>query len=264
MEPAAARLYDGSCAHVMAVALLSPGSRRGWDALRARALDAARGDASRDEAKTWLRGGASPAGFPPPTPDEVCAGVYGGKAVAALALLESVVRVFLMLFSSNSTRSWSPAAVGILAAAVAAPAAAAAAAASRRRAFWKNGGARLAALVAALAAERAFFFISPNASDPGVARGVASLRLALALVASAIAPEKAFWSETSLIAAAAFAAGPGGVFAGIASRRARAAATAAFAAAAAAATRRCVPIVARAHVDKVTAEAMFGTKAKAE
>ena len=146
---AAALLYDGSCAHVMAVALLSPGSRRGWDALRARALDAARGDASRDEAKTWLRGGASPAGFPPPTPDEVCAGVYGGKAVAALALLESVVRVFLMLFSSNSTRSWSPAAVGILAAA-------------------------------------------------------------------------------------------------------------------AAATRRCVPIVARVHVDKVTAEAMFGTKAKAE
>jgi hypothetical protein len=261
---AAALLYDGSCAHVMAVALLSPGSRRGWDALRARALDAARGDASRDEAKTWLRGGASPAGFPPPTPDEVCAGVYGGKAVAALALLESVVRVFLVLFSSNSTRTWSPAAVGILAAAVAAPAAAAAAAASRRRAFWKNGGARLAALVAALAAERAFFFISPNASDPGVARGVASLRLALALVASAIAPEKAFWSETSLIAAAAFAAGPGGVFAGIASRRARAAATAAAAAAAAAATRRCVPIVARAHVDKVTAEAMFGTKAKAE
>jgi len=261
---AAALLYDGSCAHVMAVALLSPGSRRGWDALRARALDAARGDASRDEAKTWLRGGASPAGFPPPTPDEVCAGVYGGKAVAALALLESVVRVFLVLFSSNSTRTWSPAAVGILAVAVAAPAAAAAAAASRRRAFWKNGGARLAALVAALAAERAFFFISPNASDPGVARGVASLRLALALVASAIAPEKAFWSETSLIAAAAFAAGPGGVFAGIASRRARAAATAAAAAAAAAATRRCVPIVARAHVDKVTAEAMFGTKAKAE
>ena len=38
----------------------------------------------------------------------------------------------------------------------------------------------------------------------------------------------------------------------------------AAAAAAAAATRRCVPIVARAHVDKVTAEAMFGTKAKAE
>jgi len=260
---AAALQYDGSCAHVMAVALLSPGSRRGWDALRARALDAARGDASRDEAKKWLRGGASPAGFPPPTPEEVCAGVYGGKAVAALALLESVVRALHVLFSSNSTRTWSPAAVGILAAAVAAPAAAAAAA-SRRRAFWKNGGARLAALVAALAAERAFFFISPNASDPGVARGVASLRLALALVASAIAPEKAFWSETSLIAAAAFAAGPGGVFAGIASRRARAAATAAAAAAAAAATRRCVPIVARAHVDKVTAEAMFGTKAKAE
>ena len=31
-----------------------------------------------------------------------------------------------------------------------------------------------------------------------------------------------------------------------------------------AATRRCVPMVARAHVDMVTAEAMFGTKAKAE
>ena len=131
----------------MAVALLSPGSGRAWDALRARALDPARGDVSRDEAKTWLREGASPAGFPPPTPDEVCARVYGGKAVAALALLESVVRALHVLFSSNSTRTWSPAAVGILAAA---------------------------------------------------------------------------------------------------------------------ATRRCVPIVARAHVDKVTAEAMFGTKAKAE
>ena len=266
---AAAMLYDGSCARVMAVALLSPGSHRAWDALRARALDTARGDVSRDEAKTWLRGGASPAGFPPPTPEEVCAGVYGGKAVAALALLESVVRVLLVLFSSKSTRTWSPGLlVGLLAAALAAPAAAAAAAATEK---WKHGGARLAALAAALVAERAFFCISPpfgkiGKIDPGVARGVASLRLALALVASAIAPEKAFWSETSLIAAAAFAAGPGpgGVFAGIASRRARAAATAAFAAFAAAATRRCVPMVARAHVDKVTAEAMFGTKAKAE
>ena len=39
---AAALLYDGSCARVMAVALLSPGSHRAWDALRARALDTAR------------------------------------------------------------------------------------------------------------------------------------------------------------------------------------------------------------------------------
>ena len=137
----------------------------------ARARAGHRGATSRDEAKTWLRGGASPAGFPPPTPEEVCAGVYGGKAVAALALLESVVRVLLVLFSSKSTRTWSPGLLVELLAALAAPAAAAAAAATEK---WKNGGARLAALAAALVAERAFFCISPpfgkiGKIDPGVA-----------------------------------------------------------------------------------------------
>ena len=77
---------------------------------------------------------------------------------------------------------------------------------------------------------------------------------------STLAPAKAFAAEASLVAAAASAAG---VFCGFQSPIRRGAATVSFACAAAAATRRCVPLVARAHVDKITAEAMFGTKAKA-
>ena len=193
----------------MAVALLSPGSHRAWTRARARAGHRA-GRREPRRAKTWLRGGASPAGFPPPTPEEVCAGVYGGKP-SRRSRFESVVRVLLVLFSSKSTRTWSPGLlVRLLAAALAAPAAAAAAAAT------ENG--KTAARVSPRSPPRS----SPNAPflylaalwktgkiDPGVA--AASPRSGSRRARrSAIAPEKAFWSETSLIAAAAFAAGPGG------------------------------------------------------
>ena len=270
---AAALLYDGSRAHTMNVGLLSPGSRRAWDALRARALDTDRPDASQDEAKTWLRGGASPAGFPPPTPNEVCVRAYGDKAVAALVLSESLLR-FLAFFSSSARQSMPPERRGgavLLAAVIAAPAVAAAASAFHRRA--RDGAARPAALAAGFAAEGAVFlsdaFLSPTGEVLGVSSvprsGVAHLifwlRLVLALVVSTLAPAKAFGVEASLVAAAFASAG---VFGGFESRLARAAATAAAAAAAAAATRRCVPIVSRAHIDKITAEAMFGPKAKAE
>ena len=302
---AATLAYDGSCAHTMAVALLSPGSSRAWDALRARALDLARGDVSLEEAKTWLRGGARTAAFPPPTPREVCTRVYGEKAVACLALIECVARVVALFHSlclgakdyenddaselsspgSEVKRGHLEAAFAVVA--IAAPAAAAAATAflrrnsrTRRRAP-REISARLAALAAEGVARLSFAlaaFVARNAgtnpgvgwavSGPGVffafgsrkSRVLGSIRIALALVGSTLAPAKAFAAEASLVAAAASAAG---VFCGFQSPIRRGAATVSFACAAAAATRRCVPLVARAHVDKITAEAMFGTKAKA-
>ena len=293
---AATLAYDGSCAHTMAVALLSPGSSRAWDAFRARALDTARGDVSLEEAKTWLRGGSRTAGFPPPTPREVCTRVYGEKAVACLALIECVARFFALFHSlrlenakddddddasfsvsspgSEGKRGHLEAAFAVVA--IAAPAVAAVATAflrlnsrTRRRAP-REISARLAALAAEGVACLIFAFVAFVANvawnaetNPGVAsfrRVLGSIRIALALVVSTLAPAKAFAAEASLVAAAASASG---FFRGFQSPILIGAATVSFACAAAAATRRCVPLVARAHVDKLTAEAMFGTKAKA-
>jgi hypothetical protein len=293
---AATLAYDGSCAHTMAVALLSPGSSRAWDAFRARALDTARGDVSLEEAKTWLRGGSRTAGFPPPTPREVCTRVYGEKAVACLALIECVARFFALFHSlrlenakddddddasfsvsspgSEGKRGHLEAAFAVVA--IAAPAVAAVATAflrlnsrTRRRAP-REISARLAALAAEGVACLIFAFVAFVANvarnaetNPGVAsfrRVLGSIRIALALVVSTLAPAKAFAAEASLVAAAAAASG---FFRGFQSPILIGAATVSFACAAAAATRRCVPLVARAHVDKLTAEAMFGTKAKA-
>jgi hypothetical protein len=140
---------------------------------------------------------------------------------------------------------------------------------TRRRAP-REISARLAALAAEGVACLIFAFVANVANvawnaetNPGVAsfrRILGSIRIALALVVSTLAPAKAFAAEASLVAAAASASG---FFRGFQSPILIGAATVSFACAAAAATRRCVPLVARAHVDKLTAEAMFGTKAKA-
>ena len=253
----AAHVRTTARARVSWPALLS-GSRARTRAARARALP--RGATRAATAKTWLRGARRPPGSAAGA-RRGCARASGGEAVAAPRFWNRSF-VCSSCFSSKSTRevpgSWS----GSWRRRIAAPTAAAAAAAT------ENGRAARASPRSPprSSPSRAFFCIAAfwkNWKNRSARRPLLGSRSRTSPPRSR--PRGVLVKRRSSPPRRRVGPGPGGVFAGSPSRRARARRRrAAFAAFAAAATRRCVPMVARAHVDKVTAEAMFGTKAKAE
>ena len=208
----------------MAVAFFPRGLTARGTRARARALDTARGNVSRDEAKTWLRGAIASPAAPAADARRGVRGRARREPRGARAFeVKSCVRVLFSAHTNVESRgaSWSGCARRRRRCRRSASG-------RRRDGKWKKRRAGLAARRRRASSPNSGFFgcgaafwknMAIAAAAPGVPTRTRSLELAL--VPPRSRPRRRS-TETSLIAAAA-ARRPGGVFAGIAysARRAR-------------------------------------------
>ena len=273
----AAVAYDGSPALTMAVALLSFASSSSWDALRARALDDARGDVSSEEAMEWLRAGAPSDGFPVPSAEEIMARDVGTGASVFCAAIDAAMMSSVILRATRSRDGYgalSPLRVGAALSQWLAPAACACARAaaspskrlgSARRAT--NARVRLVGAGAQVLAARVTNRILIGSAWPALAACAFSVRCASVFVQAVAAPCGSFAKETACVAlgalaCAALVAEPGDfILSRVPDVSFRVALIASLIARGA---RWCVPRVARRRVDKLAAERMVAFEGEAK
>ena len=273
----AAFAFDGSRASTMTVAALSPKSSRSWDALRARALDDARGDVSSEEAMEWLRAGAPSDGFPVPSAEEIMARDVGVAASVFCAAIDAAI-VSSVIASRAPTRALGeegPGALETVGAALSqwlAPAACACARAaatpSKRRGSARratNARVRLVGAAAQVLVARVTNRILIGSARPALA--ACAVRCASVFAQAVAAPCGSFARETAcvalgVLACAALVVDPRGRSLLELSRVAFHSTL--IATLVARGARWCVPRVARRRVDKLAAERMAAFEGEAK